>query len=70
MCMADDSLGDVLENRYVNEHVGGAFDAKHIPKPKSIAQAQDAATMGRKASESLMLDGLSIDKYVESRTVR
>ena len=69
MCMADDSLGDVLENRYANEHVGGAFDAKHIPKPKTIAQAQDAATMGRKADESLMLEGLNTERYIWHDTI-
>jgi hypothetical protein len=69
MCMADDSLGDVLENRYATEHVGGAFDAKHIPKPKSIEQAQDAATMGRKADESLMLQGLNTERYLWHDTI-
>lgn len=66
MCMADsiDSLGDVLENRYAHTHVGGAFDAKRILKPKTVEQALESATMGRKADESLMIEGLDTQRYI------
>jgi len=39
--MADivDLPGEVLETRYATQHVGGAFDAKNLPKPKTIEKA-------------------------------
>lgn len=61
----DADLGDVLENRYAKSHVGGAFDAKYIPKPRTVEKALTSATMGRKSDESLMIEGLSLDKYVK-----
>lgn len=67
--MADDSLGDVLENRYASNHVGGAFDAKNIQKPKSLQALQEDVTMGRKVDESLMLEGLNTERYVRHDTI-
>ena len=61
----DSSLSDVLENRYISSHVGGAFDAKIISKPKSVDQALKDATFGRKYEESLMLEGQDTTRYVK-----
>ena len=67
-CMAittiDETLGDVLENRYASLHVGGAFDAKNIPKPKTIEQSLNDATFGRHTDESLMIDGIDLTRYI------
>jgi hypothetical protein len=65
MAQINPVLPDVLENRYASEHVGGAFNAKNIPKPKSTEQALLDATFGRKPEESLMLEGQDTRRYIK-----
>ena len=63
MANSRDSLGETLEGRYATEHVGGAFNAKVIPKPRPSAQIESDATMGRKEPDSLYAEGLSTERY-------
>lgn len=64
--MANDreSLGETLEGRYATDHVGGAFNAKNIQKPRATDKILESATLGsRKADESLLVEGLSTERY-------
>lgn len=64
--MADnnlDPLGETLESRYSTDHVGGAFNAKNIQKPRPTEKILKEATLGKNPDESMMLDGLNLDRY-------
>ena len=62
--MADivDLPGQVLETRYATQHVGGAFDAKNLPKPKTIEKALEDARW-TKYTGSLYLIGFDPTPY-------
>ena len=62
--MADivDLPGQVLEERYATQHVGGAFDAKNLPSPKTIPKALEDARW-TKYTGSLYLIGFNPTPY-------
>ena len=62
--MLDNPNCDTLEERYATNHVGGAFNAKNIQKPKSIDQALKDATIGGDSAQSLMTEGMTLDRYI------
>ncbi len=63
--MADivDLPGQVLEERYATQHVGGAFDAKNLPKPKTVEKALEDARWS-KYTGSLYLIGFNALPYL------
>jgi hypothetical protein len=63
--MADivDLPGEILETRYATQHVGGAFDAKNIPKPKTIEKAAEDARWNKDLT-SIYLVGFNPTPYV------
>ena len=63
--MADnvDLPGEILETRYATQHVGGAFDAKNIQKPKTIEKALED-TRWSKDLTSTYLDGFDPTPYI------
>lgn len=63
MAITTESLGETLEGRYATDHVGGAYDAKNIQKPRSTEKILADATMGKKPEESLYVEGLNTEKY-------
>ena len=63
MVNSRESLGETLEGRYATEHVGGAFNAKVIPKPRPSEKIESDATMGRIEPNSLYVENLSTERY-------
>ena len=56
---------ETLEERYATEHVGGAFNAKIIPKPLPVDQALKDATLGAATAEtSQYLEGADFTPYI------
>lgn len=68
--MADivDLPGQVLEERYATQHVGGAFDAKNLPKPKSIEKATEDARWDKDLT-SIYLIGFDSTLYTSQPKV-
>lgn len=62
--MADfvDLPGQILETRYAIQHVGGSFDAKNLPKPKTLPKALEDARW-TKYTGSLYLIGFDSTPY-------
>jgi len=63
--MADivDLPGQVLEERYATQHVGGAFDAKNLPKPKTAEKAAEDARWDKDLT-SIYLVGFDSTLYI------
>ena len=61
---------ETLEERYATEHVGGAFNAKIIPKPLPVDQALKDATLGAATAEtSQYLEGADFEPYIKHDTI-
>jgi len=62
--MADivDLPGEILETRYATQHVGGAFDAKNLQKPKTIEKAARDARWN--TDKSIYLVGFDSTPYI------
>ena len=58
-----DLPGEILETRYATQHVGGAFDAKNLPLPKTIPKALEDARW-TKYTGSLYLVGFNPTPYI------
>ena len=64
MANNNDLPGETLEGRYITDHVGGAFNAKVIKKPRPTSKVLEDATLGSvKANKSLLVSGLDTERY-------
>lgn len=63
--MADTTVnlpGQILESRYATQHVGGAFNAKNLSRPKTIEKAIEDARW-TKNTGSMYLMGFDPTRY-------